>query len=215
MADFVSIWMEAAPEPPFEPSLRRPPAPEVAAEPDLEAAEEAAPELVPEPEPEPEPDLDALIAQAGARALLEARAELAPEREALRAEQARAAALGHEVAALRGRIMDGLSQEVAAIVLGVARRVVGDALALHPDALQRVVEAAVGRFPDSAGLTVRVAPEDVERVREWLGDAEIIGDPSVSGGCIVEGDEGCVNASLEAVYEGLDAAVEAWRQERQ
>ena len=217
MTDFVSIWSEAAPQPPFEPSLRAPETPEIVQEVEerMELVEEAFEEAEPEPEPEPELDLDALVAEIEAKARAQARAELGPEREALKAEQERTAALGRELASLRGRVMDGLSGDIAAIVLGLSRRVVGDALALHPEALRRVLDGAVGRFPDSSGLHVRVAPEDLERVRTWLPDAEVVADESVSGGCVVSGDEGTIDASLEAVFEGIDAAVEAWRQERQ
>lgn len=219
MTDFVSIWMSAAPAPPFEPSLT-PSSPTLDEDDEpAESSAEAAGE-VDEDDDEPEDeeevvDLDALIAEAEHKALLKARAELIPEREALRAEQERTAALGMEVAALRGRILDGLSHDISNVVLGVTRRVVGDAMVHHPDALKRVIEDAVGRFPERSGLHVRVAPEDVERVRGWLGDAEVVADEAVSGGCIVDGEEGAVDASLEAVYEGLDAVVEAWRQERQ
>lgn len=218
MSDFVSIWTEAGPRPPFEPTVTADPA-RIVEEIEERILEDAPTEELPPlevvPEEEEPIDIDALLAEARAEALEQARAELEPERERLAQEIERTAVLGREVAALRGRVLDGLSGDISAIVLAVTRRVVGDALAMHPDALKRVLDGAVGRFPERSGLTVRVSPEDVERVSAWLGDALIVPDPEVSGGCIVGGDEGVVDASLDAVFEGLDAAVAAWQQERQ
>ncbi|MCP4807950.1 MAG: hypothetical protein GY913_15765 [Proteobacteria bacterium] len=168
------------------------------------------PAVEPVPEPEPEPDIAELIAEAEKRAYAKAALELMPERQAIAKEREQIRALAGELTTARSQMLDDASAEIAAIVLGLARRVVGDALVLHPDALQSVVSGAVGRFPEPASLTIRVAPDDVERVAAWLPMSEVVADPAISGGCMVESDAGSVEASLETVMQGLDTAVTDW-----
>lgn len=209
MADFVSIWDAPRDDASFhslcedEPAIDEPaPVPEPVCEPD------------PEPSPEPPPDIEALVAAAEKRGRERALIELAPRQQEAAREIEQLRAVAQELGSLRARILQDASAEIAGIVLGVARRVLGDALVLHPDALQNVVTGAVGRFPDPSCLTVRVAPDDVERVGGWLPSCQVLPDPSISGGCAVEAESGQVEASLETVMEGLETAVADWLAEQ-
>lgn len=210
MADFTSIWDAPVEErTPFASLF-------TAEEPEPAPVAEVAPvEAAPEPvEREPEIDVQALIAEAEKRAYARAALELQPERQAIAREREQLRALAGELTTARSRMVEDASNEIASIVLGLARRVVGDALVLHPDALQGVVAGAVGRFPEPTGLIIRVSPDDVERVSSWIPDADVRADPGISGGCVVESEAGSVEASLETVMEGLETAVTDWLAER-
>lgn len=201
MADFVSLWVApVAPAPP-------PPAAQ-----SVETVEAST--------PEPVVDMEALLLQArkegqeqGRR---QAEAALAPLREELAKEQELLQVLSQELLTARQVELESLREEVAEIVLLVARRVVGDALALHPDALRQVVLGAISSVPGDEPVRVRVAEADVERVSGWLAALprfQVEGDPSVEGGCHVESRHGSVEATVEQAFLALEGATRAWVEE--
>lgn len=192
----------------------------------------AVAEPVPGPEPEeaeepeaavvsePGPDLDALVAEAHARGVAEARAEATAHQAEL---MARIAELEAEREALGG-LMDGVqrvrsdslaraARDVGELTLAVVRRVVGDCLAVHPDALVSLVEQAIAALPDDEEVVVRVPVGFDQRVSAALGGGRglrVVPDPDVSSGCIVETTYASIEASLEAAMEGVEAAVDGW-----
>ena len=68
-----------------------------------------------------------------------------------------------EVARARREALDRSATDVGEMVIAFARKVVGDSLTVHPDALIGVVRAALDELPDEDEVWVRVAPDQVER----------------------------------------------------
>ena len=198
MADFVSLW-QASVAPPAPPVAREAPQP---------------------PMPEPVVDIEALLLQArkegqelGRR---QAEAALGPVREELAREHEQLGVLARELLAARQRELDSLREEVAEIILLMARRVVGDALALHPDALRQVVLGAISRVPGEEPVRVLVAQADVDRVSGWLATLprfKVEGAPAVQGGCLIESRHGSVEATVDRAFVALEAATRAWVEE--
>lgn len=199
MSDFVSMWTTVTP---------------------VEVAEEtAAPQPKVEPETsEPEPvDVEALVKQVRDEGLetgrKQAEAALGQLRAEIEAERAQMAELARALQDARQQELHSVRHEVADLVLLMARRVVGDAMAVHPDALRNVVMGAIGRVPGDEPVKVKVAPGDVERVSGWLAELprfRVEADEGLEGGCVVESRYGCVEAAVETAFTALEAATRAW-----
>lgn len=173
--------------------------------------EEEAPEVEPEPV-----DLEALAKEAFELGKQEAQKELQEAHDALDAEREAMKSLGTELAELRRQLVARTASEVGDVVLAVARRVVGDALALHPEALANVVSGALEQLPLEDELTVRVRPEAVEAIRGNLGEREglaVVSDDTVTEGAVVETRYGRVEATLDTAMAGIEEAVRAWQED--
>lgn len=153
-----------------------------------------------------------------------AMAEMAGKLEALREESKRhsevAASLGpvvEELDGLRHRLIRQSSEDVAELALHMARRVVGETLAVHPQALRKLVMDAIERLPGDDEITVRVRPEDLEVLEQQLPtrrSVQVIADESIEGGCVVEAQCGEVSSSIDTAFTGLRAAVEEWLEDQ-
>ena len=202
MSDFVSMWSTVAPVDVTEEAAA--PAPTVApAEPDA-----------------PTVDVEALVKQAREEGLemgrKQAEAALGPIREELEAERAQLAEVARELMDARQRELDSVRHEVADLVLLMARRVVGDAMAVHPDALRNVVMGAISRVPGDEPVKVKVAPADLQRVSGWLRELprfQVEAADGLKGGCVVESRYGCVEAAVETAFSALETATRAWVEE--
>ena len=178
------------------------------------------PELVPEleAEPEVEPDSEALLErleaarlEGHAAGLAEARAELAPELEALRAqiEDLEKLASGLELVG-EAQAKESAEQAVA-IALALSRRVLGDSLIHAPHALEELVLRTLSRFPSGGRVRVHVPAARAESIQALLAkqEVEVVAEAEMSGGCRVE-REGCeVDASIEVLLSELDAGLAA------
>lgn len=202
MSDFVSMWTTVAPvEVPEEAAL-----PESAVEP----AETEAPPV----------DVEALVQQAREEGLemgrKQAEAALGPIRTELEAERAQLSEVARALMDARQRELDSVRHEVADLVLLMARRVVGDAMAVHPDALRNVVMGAISRVPGDEPVKVKVAPADVQRVSDWLKELprfQVEEAEGLEGGCVVESRYGSVEAAVETAFAALETATRAWVEE--
>jgi flagellar assembly protein FliH len=211
MADFVSMWrarsLEASVQTPLVQAVPSPTGPQPPSE---------AP-VAPEVAEAPEVDIEALLAAAHKEGMekgrKQAEAALAPVRAEMDKEREQVKVLARELLNARQRELDGVRNEVADLVLLMARRVVGDAMAVHPDALRKVVLGAISRVPGEEPVTVRVATADAERVAGWLEAMprfNVEGCDKVEGGCSVESRYGAVEATIEGAFEALEAATRAW-----
>ena len=177
--------------------------------------------------PEAPEDLELLLERLRQEAFQEgmeaAAVDYEPRLEDLRVQLAllrKECRLGEELLAgvevFRRQVLFQAADDLSHLVLTMARRVIGDSLALHPEALPGVVSRALDRLPGEDAVTVRVRPQDVavleSRVRTRR-DVEIVGDPEITGGCVLEARFGSVDASFAAAEEGLTEAIDAWRQE--
>ncbi len=180
-------------------------------------------EVPPPPEPEPvaagptPQELEALLEEARARGAAEARAALEAELAELRqAVDAIGPAL-EQLDGLRRRTLAGAAGDVADIVRLFARRVIGDALAMNPDALRHLVEDALDQLHEAEEVQIAVPAGAETRVAKALGPAltgRVVGDPDLSGGAVLKTRNASLDATLETALNGLDAALRDWLAEQ-
>lgn len=188
----------------------------------------------------PEPDPEALAAEAVARALAgaaEERDRMVAEAYAQGFEEGRAEGEAAEGARLAGAVraaeaaLDELregevrwtgtiEENVCALAVAVARRILERELGDDGEGVAELVRAALSEFPVDQPVRIRVHPADlavITSLRDGEGkpvspagtrEAHWMADPQVGrGGCLVEGRErivdGRVDAALERVYRRL------------
>ncbi len=193
------------------------------ADPSSQAAQVESPgdetEDSPEPAPPAEPSVEAEQAaqQAYLAGLEDGRQEVAEELAELQARLDTVDPLLDRLEGLRSQIVRESSDDVANLVLYIARRVVGETLAVHPPALRKLVTDALSRLPGDDEVRIRVRPEDLPVIEGTLGTRRLItleADPDLEGGVVVEASCGEVEASLEAAFEGLRQAVTEWLEDQ-
>lgn len=193
-----------------------PPAPEPAAQKALGKPAAPPPPTASAPQPAPDPSvrLAELEEREKARQVEHAAAmKAAREAEAKarqQAERLEAAARGIESArqSLVLEFRDGAAQ----VILEAARRIGGDALRADAALLDALVAEAADAL-GKAQLRVRVSPLDAEALRARLATAgiEVVEDPTVSGGCVVEGPSGRIDASVDSALASVAAVLEQWK----
>lgn len=175
-------------------------------------------EVVPEPEPV---DVDALIAEALARGRAEGRAaveaEVRAEREALAETHDVLSTALTEMEGVRHQALSRAAEDVSALVLLFAKRVVDRSLALHPEALPALVMEAVAQLPNRDQVSIAVAPHLAERLTRSLpGELRerVVADPDVDNGAIVKTRHVSIEATLAHASDGLEKAVRTWLSEQ-
>jgi type III secretion system HrpE/YscL family protein len=168
----------------------------------------------------------AIVAQAAedaakVRAQAEAEAE-ARRREAVEAgrEEGRAAAAAvlAEIAAAREQRLSGLERELAEVALAVARRLVGEGLALQPDLVVAVALEALEPVRTRREVVLRVHPADAPLLRaqqprlaallERAPGLVLREDPALArGDVLVETEAGRVDARIGAQLALLERAL--------
>jgi len=142
---------------------------------------------------------------------------LEQENERLSGLSAQIEPLVHELGAFRTKMIRQSSEDLAEMALHMARRVVGETLAVRPQALRKLVVDALERLPGEDEVTIRVRPEDLSVIENHLPTRRtirLIGDEELEGGCVVTAQCGEVAASVDAAFQGLRAAVEDWLEEQ-
>ncbi len=112
-----------------------------------------------------------------------------------------------------------LEENLIALSMAVARRIVGRELEGDRESYRALIQEAVASFPMDQGVRIRLHPDDLEmlagegsgvpgedvvggRDARWITDEEI-----VPGGCVVEGPDrivdGRVDAALERIFREL------------
>lgn len=180
-------------------------------------AEVAGPELDPE-------KVANLEQEAFNRGKALAMAEMAEKIATITAENERLSALGeklepliHELGAFRTKMIRQSAEDLSEMAMHMARRVVGETLAVRPQALRKLVTDALERLPGEDEVTIRVRPEDLSVIENSLPtrrSIRLIGDEDLEGGCVVTAQCGEVAASVDAAFQGLRAAVEDWLEEQ-
>lgn len=140
--------------------------------------------------------------------------------EAARQQVARLAELADTLDAALARLDGEVAEEVVALAIEVARKMVRHTLADHPAAINEVVRDAMHQLPQSR-VTIHVNPDDAALVREFLAEQgghqppRFIEDEGIArGGCrlLAEGSE--IDATLETrwrrILEGLGRADTTW-----
>jgi flagellar assembly protein FliH len=106
-------------------------------------------------------------------------------------------------------------KEVEALVTDIAREVIRQELSLSRDSVHAIVARALQEVTLSREARIRVNPLDVASQRESkemliasaasLRSLEIVDDPAILGGCVIETDGGQVDASVDGQLSRLEA----------
>jgi len=118
-----------------------------------------------------------------------------------------------EIDSLRRQALVQAAADVGQLVLALSRRVVGDSLAYNPEALPKLVENAIAQMPEEDEILIHVAPDDVECVKDSLSEKmrdQVVANPELEAGCIIETQYASIDSSLDAVLEGIESAVNTW-----
>jgi flagellar biosynthesis/type III secretory pathway protein FliH len=100
------------------------------------------------------------------------------------------------------------------LTLALAEVVIRHEVNCGPDTVRETLQAALEMVGENRSLKVRLHPEDLENIEQFLPQleqrlgattqVELEGDPAISrGGCLVESDSGMIDARLEAQLEAL------------
>jgi flagellar assembly protein FliH len=195
-----------------------------AEKPDAPAARPAAD--TPAPSPAPAPAQDAPIApdQQSRLAALEREAftkgYAQGERAGLEAGGKRAEAMLRRVAqtleelgGLRQTLMQETERQMVQLSLALARRVVHREVTLDPELAAALAHVALEKLGTRTPATIRLNPDDYTIVAQdgerWGGAAvTVVPDPAISrGGCLVESDFGCIDATIERQFDELTRAL--------
>lgn len=191
------------------------------------APEQVAAPVAPPPAPTPDPHAEELAELLHQNQLLAAEyaerekvrtaehaqlvADLDAQKAKTKAANDRLGQLAGELVRLREAMIQELRSHSGTLLLLGARKLAGEALRTQPGLLEGLVRETVETLA-GANITVRVNPEDVERITESMGPAvRVVGDPQVRAGCIAEGEAGLVDASVDTAAGSLLTEVQAWK----
>lgn len=143
----------------------------------------------------------------------------------LAAVEERVAAMLRDAARSRTELLYNMQTALLELSLRVARKVIDTELKLDPQIVLAVIKKTLTHVADREGITVRVAPADLETVTgkkefwtsvaERLEDIRIEADERIEpGGCVIESGAGVADARIGLMYEELRDLVErTWQEE--
>lgn len=143
--------------------------------------------------------------------------------EAARQQVARLAELADALDAALLRLDGEIAEQVVALAVDVARKMVRHTLADHPAAINDVVREALQQLPQ-ARVTIHVNPDDAALVREFLAEHaahaphRLVEDDTIArGGCRLQSESSAIDATLETrwrrILEGLGRGDTTWEPE--
>jgi type III secretion protein L len=102
--------------------------------------------------------------------------------------------------------------------VGIAEKVIGEELRLHPDAIVKIVREVLKGTRSGKRLTIQVNETEAQQVRERTdhlkqflsggSEIEIVGSSTIPpGGCIIESELGIIDARLETQLKCLEDAL--------
>jgi len=184
----------------------------------------APPEPAPPPElevhgpPPVDPDeLPGMLAEAREAGAAEARQIMESELAALRQVAEELGPALEELARLRHSTLVAAAEDVADIIRVFATKLVGDSLALHPEALPKLVQDAVAQLPDTDEVTIVVSPQAAESLTRYLEAGlreRVIVDPELGNGAVVRTRNASLDATLRHAEGALETAIQAWLSEQ-
>lgn len=196
-----------------------PPAPDAPAaapaEPPVAHAPEPEADVLPPPPPEPPPSVRVADIEREAFAKGYEQGERAGfEAGAKRVEATlrRLAETIDELGNLRRTAIHQMEVQVVRLALEIARRIVHREVSVDRHLAEAMVRVALDRLGATGPITIRLHPDDVAVVSEHVhrgdGSVTLVADSNVSrGGCLVETDVGFVDATIEAQFGELSAAL--------
>jgi flagellar assembly protein FliH len=141
---------------------------------------------------------------------------LAQGSEQAASEAARLTALADACARSLAALEDEVGAALASLSLRIAEHIVRGALDIEPERIVDLVREVLGNGGTShdAPLTLRVHPRDLELVRRYMQDEHpdekwrLCAAESVTpGGCLIHSSLGAVDATLEARWHNVSAAL--------
>lgn len=137
-----------------------------------------------------------------------ARRNFASEVEALQGQLARAI---EELTGLRARSRREAEQDVVALALAVARRILHRELTVAPEALLGLVKAALDKMESREIHRVRVARSDAAAVRQFFDRmgppqrVEVVSDATLAPGSVrIESAAGTLDASVDTQLDEIE-----------
>ncbi len=126
----------------------------------------------------------------------------------------------------RARICTEAEAQLLELTLALAEVVIRHEASCRPETVRETLQAALQMAAENGSLKVRLNPEDVENIKQFLPQLEqrlnsttrleIEGDPAISqGGCLVETDSGIIDARLEEQLETLRQQLKRTSEPRQ
>jgi len=160
-----------------------------------------------------EPDLQTQLDQVRAEASEAVRTELEAELVQLREVVANLTPALQELETLRREALEAAAKDVTDLIRLFAQRVVHNALAMHPEALERLVMEAVSQLPEREEVTIAVSPHAAEALMRTLEPhlrERVVIDPELTQGARVRTRYASLDASLQTAMAGLDGALQDW-----
>lgn len=137
-----------------------------------------------------------------------ARRSLAAEVEAMQGKLARAI---EELTGWRARSRREAEQDVVALAIAVARRILHRELTVAPEALLGLVKAALDKMESREIHRVRVARSDAAAVRQFFDHmgapqrVEVMADPALAPGSVrIESSGGTLDASVDTQLDEIE-----------
>jgi flagellar assembly protein FliH len=168
----------------------------------------------PRPEPHPEAPADERHVSEELRQAFQAGYELGREEMRSQIESIGESFVKslEELAAFRTRLREHYERELLELALGVARKVVQQELADHPEIWLGMIRHAVRRAVDRERIVIRVPPAllgflrgSLPELRASLEDVkelELAEDPGLpEGGCVIESRFGDIDIGVETQFE--------------
>jgi flagellar assembly protein FliH len=119
-----------------------------------------------------------------------------------------------ELASLRRTMFQQSERQLVQLAIALARRIVRREIAADDEFLTAMARVALDRLGESGPATIRLNPEDYARTvggrtEAWAAArVTVVADPAIArGGCLVESPFGFVDASVDAQFQELTAAL--------
>lgn len=142
------------------------------------------------------------------------------------ATRAKLAELGVDLATIRDDVQIALERycqqaedRLESIVVEIARRVIGQELTMNPEATRAIVKSALAEVKLSTNARIRLNPFHAASLREHQAEivasaatvrnVEIVDDPEIAQGCVIETDGGTLDATVEGQLAQLENNLEA------
>lgn len=129
----------------------------------------------------------------------------------LEAVETRMARSIEEMSGLRQRFRQEAEEDVVALALAIARRILHRELTMAPNALLGLVKAALEKMGACEVHRVRVSPEDAPLVKQYLDKmglpqrVDVTADPTLERGAILlDSSRGTLDASVETQIDEIE-----------
>jgi flagellar assembly protein FliH len=137
-----------------------------------------------------------------------ARKEMLAQMEAISSRMARTI---EEFSGMRQRFRHEAEEDVVALALAIARRILHRELTIAPEALLGIVKAALEKIEAREVHRVRIRPEDAPAVKQFLDKmglpqrVEVVADPGLErGAAILDSGRGALDASVETQLSEIE-----------